>query len=57
MTKHDMVLAALEAIINERGKLRAAGMEIDTLPHDFNAIIDAAKAAHQRLKSKSAKAR
>lgn len=57
MTKHDMVLAALEAIINERGKLRAAGMEIDTLPHDLNVIIDAAKAAHQRLKSKSAKAR
>ncbi len=55
MTDRDMILNALEVIINERGKLRAAGMEIDTLPHDFNAIIDAAKAAHQRLKYKSAK--
>lgn len=55
MTKNDMILSALEAIINERGKLRAAGIAIDALPHDFNAIIDAARAAHHNLKSKSAK--
>ena len=55
MTKNDMILSALETIINERGKLRAAGMTIDTLPHEFNAIIDAARVAHYNLKSKSAK--
>lgn len=55
MTREEMILEALETIINERGKLRAAGMAIDTLPRDFNAIIDAAHVARHNLKTKMAK--
>lgn len=50
MTKREMILEALENIIDQRGKLRAAGMAIDTLPADFNRVIDAAWVAYHKIK-------
>lgn len=50
MYKNEQIVQALEIIIEQRGKLRSAGIAIDSLPKDFNDIIDAAKAALAKRK-------
>lgn len=50
MNKKEQILKALENIINQRGELRAAGFAIDSLPADFNKIIDAAWSAYYNHK-------
>ena len=48
----EAIIQALENIIEERGKLRGLGFAIDALPNDFNDIIDAARSALWKRKSK-----
>lgn len=48
MTKKELIIKALENIIQQRGELRAAGIAIDDLPSDFNKIIEAARVAHYK---------
>lgn len=52
MTNREMIINALETIINTRGEIRASGVPIDALPADYNRIIDAAWVALKKFQSK-----